>query len=87
MTPKRRRRTKIGPVHVTYALAAHEMGHSLRQIARDLDLGVATVDRLLRHPRNVDAVLLNRLLKHLWLRRALALADLAERVVNRALPG
>src|SRR5262245_53601880 len=32
----RRKRTKIGPAHVTYALAAREVGDSLRQIAKTL---------------------------------------------------
>jgi len=54
VTTKRRRRTKIGPVHVTYALVAHQEGHSLRQIAQALGVGVATVDRMVRHPKNVD---------------------------------
>src|SRR5688572_29629294 len=60
-SPRRRRRTKIGPGHVTYAMAAHHEGHSMREIAAALEVGVATVDRMLRHPRNVDPVLLGRL--------------------------
>ena len=42
---QRRRRTKIGPIHVTYALAAGEVGHPVRQSAQELCVGAATVDR------------------------------------------
>ena len=55
---KRRRRTKIGPIHVTYALAAGEAGHPVRQIAQELRVGAATVARMLRHPKQVDPGLL-----------------------------
>jgi hypothetical protein len=61
---KRRRRLKGGPEHVCYALAARRVGHSVRLIAQALGVGVATVDRLVRHPRNVDAVLLDPLLHY-----------------------
>ena len=75
--PKRRRRTKIGPGHVTYAMAAHHEGHSIREIAGALGVGVATVDRMLRHPRNVDADLLQRLLLELRLQRIVRLEGMA----------
>jgi hypothetical protein len=77
MTAKRRRRTKIGPIHVSYALAAREVGHSVRQIAEALGVGVATVDRMLSHPRHVDPALLDRFLQELRLQRALRLTDVA----------
>lgn len=84
MTAKRRRRTKIGPVHVTYALAARQEGHSLRQIAQTLGVGVATVDRMVRHPKNVDPVLLRRFLEQLRLQRALSLGGAALSLLDPA---
>jgi hypothetical protein len=59
-------------------MAAHHEGHSLRQIAQTLGVGVATVDRMVRHPRNVDPVLLSRFLEHLRLQRLLSLAAALE---------
>jgi hypothetical protein len=74
---KRCRRTKIGPIHVTYALTEREVGHPVRQTAHELSVGAATVDRMLRHSKQVDPGLLNRLLQQLRLQRALALATIA----------
>jgi hypothetical protein len=84
MTAKRRRRTRIGPIHVSYALAAHQEGHSMREIAETLGVGVATVDRMLRHPRNVDPALLDRLLQQLRLQRVLSLAGLSLGMLDTA---
>jgi Homeodomain-like domain len=85
-TQSRRKRTKIGPRHVTYALAAHEVGHSLREIAQALGVGVATVDRMLRHPRGVDGPLLDRLLALLRCGRALQMAGLLVGQLDRGTP-
>lgn len=67
----RPKRTKIGPHHATYALALREMGRSVREIARELGIGVATVHRLQQSPRGVDGLLLVRLLDELRTKQAL----------------